>query len=72
MQKLNLTQLHQLIQTANFKELFDELGWDNSSLKKPIVINSYSLTAIAEKRGFQIFICETAELPDIAERKKIA
>ena len=70
---LNLNQLRQHIQAANFSNLFlNELEWDYTNLTKPIVIGGATLTAIAEKRGFQIFICEITELPTVTERKTIA
>ena len=72
--KLNLEKLRKHIQAFEFQTLFNSLGWDNTSLKKSIVVNEqcYSLTAIAEKRGFIIFTCQSATFPNQAERKKIA
>ena len=72
MANLKLNQLRKLIQTANFQTLFNELGWDNANLQKSVVVNGTTLTAIAEKRGFLIFVCEIAELPTVIERKTIA
>ncbi len=72
MANLNLNQVRQFIQTANFQTLFNELGWDNVNLQKSVVVNNTTLTAIAEKRGFLIFVCEIAELPTVTERKTIA
>ncbi|GDX85985.1 hypothetical protein LBMAG43_20270 [Methylococcaceae bacterium] len=74
MAKLNLEKLRKHIQKFEFKALFDGygLGWDNPSLKKPILIDGTTLTAIAEKRGFLVFVCEATVLPNALERKKIA
>jgi hypothetical protein len=69
--KLNLEKLRKYIQSFKFQELFNELGWDNSRLK-PIEINDTKLTAIAEKRGFLVFVCDASQFPNVAERKKIA
>ena len=71
MAKLNLEKLRKHIQLFKFQELFNELGWDNSRLK-PIEINDTKLTAIAEKRGFVVFVCNSENLLDVTERKKIA
>ena len=64
------------IRAFQFRELFNEMGWNNDRAKLPIMLDevAYSLTAIAEKSGFRIFICESAsgnKLPDAATRKKI-
>jgi hypothetical protein len=74
MAKLNLEKLRKHIQGFEFQALFNELGWDNAKLKKSIVVNEndYSLTAIAEKRGFIVFTCQSDKFPSQAERKKIA
>lgn len=64
------------IKTFKFRELFNEMGWNNDRTKQPIIVDetAYSLTGIAEKSGFRIFACEPPtgnKLPDSATRKKI-
>lgn len=64
------------IKSFQFRELFNEMGWNNDRTKQTIILNevTYDLTAIAEKSGFRIFICEPAignKLPDSSTRKKI-
>ena len=64
------------IKTFKFRELFNEMGWNNDQTKQPIIVDetAYSLTGIAEKSGFRIFACEPPtgnKLPDSATRKKI-
>ena len=64
------------IRAFQFRELFNEMGWNNDRTRQPIVVddNSFNLIGIAEKGGFRIFICELAsgcKLPDAATRKKI-
>jgi len=64
------------IRAFQFRELFNEMGWNNDRTKQPIVLDevAYNVTAIAEKSGFRIFICEPPsgnKIPDSATRKKI-
>ena len=69
-----LSTIRNLIKAFDFKKLFNQLGWDNTDIKQTIAIkdNTYPLTAIAEKRGFIIFTCQLADIPNQTERKKIA
>ncbi|HUU40305.1 MAG TPA: hypothetical protein VMW42_05135, partial [Desulfatiglandales bacterium] len=64
------------IKTFKFRELFNEMGWNNDRTKQPIIVDeaAYNLTGIAEKSGFRIFICTPSngtKIPDNALRKKI-
>lgn len=65
------------IKSFKFKELFNELGWDNISiLPIPVKIDeeTFILTAVAEKRGFIIFHCSynsQGKIPTKDVRKKI-
>ena len=64
------------IKAFQFRELFNEMGWNNDRTKKPIILDEipYNVTAIAGKSGFRIFICEPPsgnKIPDSATRKKI-
>lgn len=64
------------IKTFRFRELFNEMGWNNDRTKQPVIVDdvSFNLTGIAEKSGFRIFVCEPAlgkQLPISATRKKI-
>ena len=64
------------IKAFQFRELFNEMGWNNDRTKQPIMVDeaAYILTGIAEKSGFRIFACEPPmgnKLPDSATRKKI-
>lgn len=66
----------QFIKAFQFRELFNEMGWNNDRTKLPIVVDNavFNLSGIAEKSGFRIFICEPFagnKLPDVATRKKI-
>jgi hypothetical protein len=64
------------IKGFKFKELFNELGWDNANVKYPIKVDEkiYTLTGIAQKRDFLILLCEPQDggpIPDSTARKKI-
>jgi len=67
---------YQHVKQFKLKELFVELGWDNVKLTYPIKIDDtvYTLTGIAEKKGFLILLCVaegSRDIPDSAARKKI-
>src|ERR1035437_6898363 len=64
------------IKAFQFRELFNEMGWNNDRTKQLVVVDdaSFNFSGIAEKSGFKIFICEPvgwSKLPDSATRKKI-
>ena len=64
------------IRMFSFRELFNEMGWNNDRTRQPIVVDeiTYSLQAVAEKSGFRIFTCQpenSATIPDYSIRKKI-
>lgn len=64
------------IRAFQFRELFNEMGWNNDRTKQLVFIDdaSFNFSAIAEKSGFRIFICEPPsdnKIPDSATRKKI-
>lgn len=64
------------IKQFNFKELFNDMGWNNDKTSQPVTIDNitYSLQAVAEKSGFKIFQCNLAAsgtIPDYSTRKKI-
>ncbi len=61
----------------DFKDLFiQELGWDryNAALTVPTDGQTFTLNAMAEKRGMVAFLCQPAidgRIPDYATRRKI-
>src|SRR5215217_3829729 len=67
---------HQL-KEFDFESLFiDELGWDphHSMLEVTVDDKSYSLSALAEKRGLVVYLCSygaDGEIPDYPTRGKI-
>lgn len=57
----NLERTRALLQGFDFKTLFiEELGWDRYTTTLDISIDgqNYTLSAIAEKRGMGVFVCE--------------
>ncbi len=63
-----------LIKNFQLRELFNQLGWNHTTKKEPVAVDSqvFQLEAIAEKSAFFVFTCETSEkVPDYATRKKI-
>ncbi|TXH60574.1 MAG: hypothetical protein E6Q89_00685, partial [Bacteroidia bacterium] len=66
----------QYIKSYSFRELFNELGWNQDKTKQPIIVDgqTYLLNAVAEKSGFKILICDhdsNGEIPDYNTRRKI-
>jgi hypothetical protein len=73
---LSKAEFSAYIKAFQFRELFNEMGWNNDRTRQAIILDEipYNLTAIAEKSGFRIFICEPSygnKIPDLATRKKI-
>lgn len=73
---LDRSRFTELIKSSKFKELFNELGWDKASVVLPVNVddNIFKLTAVAEKRGFLIFVCSpdaNGKIPTKDIRKKI-
>ena len=69
-------QFDQLIKSFNFKDLFNELGWDHFDNVLPIAVGeeAIKLTGIAEKRSFAVLHCPPlpgARVPNSALRKQI-
>jgi hypothetical protein len=64
------------IKQFNFRELFNDMGWNNDKTTQPIVVDNetYTLQAVGEKSGFKIMLCNPQPnglLPDYNTRKKI-
>lgn len=70
--KIDVPSVRRLLKEFDFKTLFrEQLGWDNYQVRLDIPLDAmtYSLSAIAEKRGFQVFTCPT--IPDRPARLKL-
>lgn len=64
------------IKEFKFRELFNDMGWNNDKTTQSIIVDNeaYLLQAVAEKSGFKILLCNTPEdspIPDYNTRKKI-
>lgn len=71
--KIDVPSVRKCLKSFDFKTLFrEQLGWDNHQAQLDIPVNgqTVSLYAIAQKRGFVAFICDS-NIPDRATRLKI-
>jgi type I restriction-modification system DNA methylase subunit/uncharacterized protein YlzI (FlbEa/FlbD family) len=74
---VNTERTRALLQSFEFKALFiEEFGWDRYTTTLDVFIDgqNYALSAIAEKRGMVVFVCETfvdGGAPDYPTRRKI-
>jgi len=64
------------IRRFQFRELFNELGWDNDRTVQPIIVDDsiFQLQAVASKSGFIILLCPapgTDPIPLYPQRKQI-
>jgi hypothetical protein len=70
--KIDFAEVRKCLKAFDFPTLFrTQLGWDNHHGKLDIALNgtTYSLTAVAEKRGFVAYVCPS--IPDRAIRLKL-
>jgi hypothetical protein len=73
---LTKQQFSGFIKQFIFRELFNEMGWNNDKTIQPISVDNitFSLQAVAEKSGFKILLCHPTSnglIPDYNTRKKI-
>jgi tRNA1(Val) A37 N6-methylase TrmN6 len=64
------------IKQFQFREMFNDMGWNNDRTTQPIVIDTdtYTIQSVGEKSGFKILICQPQSgglIPDTITRKKI-
>lgn len=61
------------LKNYNFSALFNELGWDNHKQTVTVKIEDFTfiLNAVAHKRGFVAFTCQTDTIPEYNIRRKI-
>ena len=69
-------QFARYIRDYNFRELFNDLGWNNDKATQPIIVDdqTYMLRSVAVKSGFKILVCDPDKdglIPDYNIRKKI-
>jgi len=74
---LSVSRIQNYLKSFKLEKMFiEELGWDRHFGKLLIEVDgtSYTLSAVAEKRGVQIFTClpdADGQIPDYATRRKI-
>lgn len=80
---LDKQEFNNYIKQFNFRELFNDMGWNSNNIPKPVDIvidtTSFKLTPVAEKSGFVILILQSVNpinqgsdnFPDYNIRKKI-
>lgn len=73
---LNKQEFSNYIREFNFRELFNEMGWNNDRTSQPIAVEeqTFMLQSVAEKSGFKILICSPTSdgfIPDYNTRKKL-
>ena len=54
---ISKSQFSQYIRQFKFRELFNEMGWNNDKTLQPIIVDNltFQLQAVAEKSGFKIY-----------------
>ena len=74
---LSMPRIRHYLREGNLEKLFiEELGWDRHAIQLTVAVDghTYTLRAIAEKRGVQIFECQTdaaSSIPGYATRRKL-
>lgn len=71
---MNKSTFNSYFKSFNFKELFNEMGWDNFRNKpEKITVDevTYEIEGIVQKRQFVIAQCRADKLPDNRIRKQI-
>ena len=74
---IDISRIRQYLKTFDLQPLFiEELGWDHHSAEYEALVDgqTFTLTAIAEKRGMTAFRCASLEdgtIPDYPTRRKI-
>ena len=64
------------IKQFQFREMFNDMGWNNDKTTQPITVDTetYTIQAVGEKSGFKILLCNPLSnglIPDTITRKKI-
>ena len=73
---LNKQQFARYIKEFNFRELFNDMGWNNDKTVQPIIVDdeTFTLRSVAVKSGFKVLVCDpdrNGAIPDYNSRKKI-
>jgi len=71
---INTSLIRRYLQAADFRRLFNELGWDQYTAQLPLQLDGqrFTLQAVAEKRAVVALVCTVnGVLPAYATRRKI-
>lgn len=73
---MNRTHFNNYIKSADFRILFNELGWDNVrntqyDISIAIAESDFDFKAVAHKSGFLVYTCEIETIPQNALCRKI-
>jgi len=70
---LTKKEFSSFIKQFNFRELFNDMGWNNDKTTQNLVVekDTYKIIAVAEKCGLKIVTCQVENLPNTALQKKI-
>ena len=74
---VNLQRVREHLRTCELESLFiEELGWDKPAggpLTIPVDGDTFTLTPVADKRGFTVFLCVNAHgsIPPRATRMRL-
>ncbi len=73
---LSKKEFTQYVRAFKFKELFNDMGWENDKTNQSIAVDNvtYPLIGVAEKRGFRILLCYPGTdglIPNYPIRRKI-
>jgi len=74
MPSLTQHQFDRYIQTANLKELFIDMGWNNDTSNYVVSVAqyNYALQAVAQKEGFKVLVCKQTHIPEYPVRRAIS
>ena len=69
----DVARLRKCLQDFDFRALFRELGWDRHPTGLTVALDgkTFKLQPVAEKRGFQVFECSSAVIPEHPIRSKV-
>ncbi len=73
---LSKKEFTRYIREFKFRELFNDMGWNNDKTSQPITVDNlvFNLNGIAEKSGFKILLCQpnaAGLIPEYTIRRKI-
>ncbi|MDR3197571.1 MAG: Eco57I restriction-modification methylase domain-containing protein [Planctomycetaceae bacterium] len=73
---LTKTEFTNYLKKFDFRNLFNEMGWNNDKTKLPIVVDdaAFELQVVAEKSGFKILVCSplpNGSIPEYTIRRTI-